>query len=88
MAAARSNTSYCARSLSDDLRVSVRVDCRSRQIASRPRILLPPHRPNDMAPAQAVLYAGKTMCMEVISPVLGQATDWPMFRGGQERTIF
>ena len=32
--------------------------------------------------------AGNIMRMEIISPALGQATHWPIFRGGEELMTF
>ena len=35
-----------------------------------------------------VYNAGNIMRMEIISPALGQATHWPIFRGGEELMTF
>jgi sulfur-oxidizing protein SoxA len=42
----------------------------------------------DSPRAAAKYEAGKNMRMEIISPALGQATHWPIFRGGEELMTF
>jgi sulfur-oxidizing protein SoxA len=35
-----------------------------------------------------LINAGKIMRMEILSPALGQAAHWPIFRGGEELMTF
>jgi len=83
-------TAY-ARTLSDGMRFDVRIDTPQALAAYEAGKGLFFQRIGQLnaACAGCHLYnAGKTMRMEIISPALGQATHWPIFRGGEELMTF
>lgn len=83
-------TAY-ARSLSDGMPINVRVDSPGALARYEEGKNLFFRRIGQLnaACAGCHLYnAGKIMRMEIISPVLGQATHWPIFRGGEELMTF
>ena len=83
-------TAY-ARTLSDGMRISVRVDspaALAKYLAGREFFFRRIGQINGACAGCHLYHAGRIMRMEVISPVLGQATHWPIFRGGQELMTF
>ena len=79
-------TAY-ARSLSDGARMNVRADTAAAQAkyqAGRELFFRRIGQLNAACAGCHVYNAGNIMRMEVISPALGQATHWPIFRGGEE----
>ena len=83
-------TAY-ARTLSDGMRINVRVDS-ERAVAkyeAGKNLFFRRIGQLNAACAGCHLYnAGKIMRMEIISPALGQAAHWPIFRGGEELMTF
>jgi sulfur-oxidizing protein SoxA len=83
-------TAY-ARTLSDGMPMSIRVDsaaARAKYEAGK-RLFFRRIGQLNAACAGCHLYnAGNTMRMEIISPALGHATHWPIFRGGEELMTF
>ena len=79
-------TAY-ARTLSDGVRMSVRIDspgARAKYEEGK-RLFFRRIGQLNAACAGCHLYnAGNIMRMEIISPALGHATHWPIFRGGEE----
>ncbi len=83
-------TAY-ARTLSDGTRLSVRVDSAAalaRYRAGRDLFFQRIGQLNASCAGCHVYNAGNIMRMEIISPALGQATHWPIFRGGEELMTF
>jgi L-cysteine S-thiosulfotransferase len=83
-------TAY-ARTLSDGMRLSVRVDtpaARSHYEAGKSLFYRRIGQLNAACAGCHYLNAGNTMRMEIISPALGHATHWPIFRGGEELMTF
>jgi sulfur-oxidizing protein SoxA len=79
-------TAY-ARSLSDGARLNVRVDtpaALARYEAGRELFFRRIGQLNAACAGCHLYNAGNIMRMEIISPALGQATHWPIFRGGEE----
>jgi sulfur-oxidizing protein SoxA len=79
-------TAY-ARTLSDGSRHNVRVDtaaASARYEAGRELFFRRIGQLNASCAGCHVYNAGNIMRMEIISPVLGHATHWPIFRGGEE----
>lgn len=83
-------TAY-ARTLSDGMRMHVVVDSSGalRKYAAGRDLFFRRIGQLNAACAGCHMYnAGNTMRMEVISPALGHATHWPIFRGGEELMTF
>jgi L-cysteine S-thiosulfotransferase len=83
-------TAY-ARTLSDGMRISIRVDspgALAKYEAGKNLFFRRIGQLNAACAGCHLYNAGKIMRMEVISPVLGQATHWPVFRGGEELMTF
>ena len=83
-------TAY-ARSLSDGARMNIRADtvaAQARYRAGRDLFFRRIGQLNAACAGCHVYNAGNIMRMEVISPALGQATHWPIFRGGEELMTF
>jgi len=80
-----------ARTLSDGMRIDVKVDTPGALAKYRAGRELFYRRIGQLNAACAgchVHNAGNIMRMEIISPALGQATHWPIFRGGEELMTF
>jgi sulfur-oxidizing protein SoxA len=80
-----------ARTLSDGMRIDVKVDTPgavARYRSGRDLFYRRIGQLNASCAGCHVYNAGKTMRMEIISPVLGHATHWPIFRGGEELMTF
>lgn len=83
-------TAY-ARTLSDGMRMDVRVDSPAALTKYEAGKALFFQRIGQLNAACAgchLLNAGNIMRMEIISPALGHATHWPVFRGGEELMTF
>lgn len=83
-------TAY-ARTLSDGMRMQVVVDSPGAQrkyAAGRDLFFRRIGQLNAACAGCHMHHAGSTMRMEVISPALGHATHWPIFRGGEELMTF
>jgi hypothetical protein len=83
-------TAY-ARTLSDGMRMSVRVDSPAAQEKYEAGKALFFRRIGQLNAACAgchLVNAGNIMRMEILSPALGHATHWPIFRGGEELMTF
>jgi sulfur-oxidizing protein SoxA len=83
-------TAY-ARTLSDGVPMDVRVDsaaARARFAAGRDLFFRRIGQLNAACAGCHLYHAGSIMRMEVISPALGHATHWPIFRGGEELMTF
>jgi sulfur-oxidizing protein SoxA len=83
-------TAY-ARTLSDSMRMNVRIQSPAASAKYEAGKSLFFRRMGQLNAACAgchVYNAGNVMRMEIISPVLGQATHWPIFRGGEELMTF
>lgn len=83
-------TAY-ARTLSDGMHMQVKVDtpgARARYAAGRDLFFRRVGQLNAACAGCHVHNAGNTMRMEIISPALGHATHWPIFRGGEELMTF
>lgn len=83
-------TAY-ARTLSDGMRINVRVDSPgavAKYEAGRGLFFRRIGQLNAACAGCHLHNAGKIMRMEIISPALGQATHWPIFRGGEELMTF
>jgi sulfur-oxidizing protein SoxA len=79
-------TAY-ARTLSDGMRIDVRVDspgALAKYEAGKHLFFRRIGQLNAACAGCHLYNAGKIMRMEIISPALGQATHWPIFRGGEE----
>ena len=76
-----------ARTLSDGMRINIRVDSSGAlgKYEAGKNLFFRRIGQLNAACAGCHLYkAGRIMRMEVISPALGQAAHWPIFRGGEE----
>ena len=83
-------TAY-ARVLSDGMRISIHVDspgALAKYEAGKGLFFRRIGQLNAACAGCHLHNAGKIMRMEIISPVLGQATHWPIFRGGEELMTF
>ena len=83
-------TAY-ARTLSDGMRINVRVDspaALTKYLAGREFFFRRIGQMNGACAGCHLYNAGRIMRMEIISPALGQAAHWPIFRGGQELMTF
>ena len=83
-------TAY-ARTLSDGMRMNVKVDspaARAHFEAGRDLFFRRIGQLNAACAGCHLHHAGSTMRMEIISPALGHATHWPIFRGGEELMTF
>jgi sulfur-oxidizing protein SoxA len=79
-------TAY-ARSLSDGARLKIRIDtpgALAKYEAGREVFFRRIGQLNAACAGCHLYNAGNIMRMEIISPALGQATHWPIFRGGEE----
>ena len=83
-------TAY-ARTLSDGMRINVRIEspaALAKYQAGRDLFFRRVGQLNAACAGCHVYNAGNVMRMELISPALGQATHWPIFRGGEELMTF
>ncbi len=83
-------TAY-ARTLSDGMPINIRVDspgALARYEAGKKLFFRRIGQLNAACAGCHLHNAGKIMRMEIISPALGQATHWPIFRGGEELMTF
>jgi sulfur-oxidizing protein SoxA len=83
-------TAY-ARTLSDGMRMNVRVDspgALAKYEAGKSLFFRRIGQLNAACAGCHYFNAGNTMRMEIISPALGHATHWPIFRGGEELMTF
>jgi sulfur-oxidizing protein SoxA len=83
-------TAY-ARTLSDGMRMNVRVDspgALAKYEAGKDLFFRRIGQLNAACAGCHIYYAGNTMRMEIISPALGHATHWPIFRGGEQLMTF
>jgi sulfur-oxidizing protein SoxA len=83
-------TAY-ARTLSDGMKMNVRVDsqaARERFEAGRELFFRRIGQLNAACAGCHLYNAGNIMRMEIISPALGHASHWPIFRGGEELMTF
>jgi sulfur-oxidizing protein SoxA len=83
-------TAY-VRTLSDGMRMNVRVDSAAALAKYEAGKALFRRRVGQLNAACAgchVYNAGNIMRMEIISPAVGHATHWPIFRGGEELMTF
>jgi L-cysteine S-thiosulfotransferase len=79
-------TAY-ARTLSDGMKMNVRVDspeAAAKFDAGRDLFFRRIGQLNAACAGCHLYNAGNIMRMEIISPALGHATHWPIFRGGEE----
>jgi sulfur-oxidizing protein SoxA len=80
-----------ARTLSDGQRIHVRLEtpgAKAKYDAGKALFYRRLGQLNASCAGCHVYNAGKIMRMEVLSPVLGHATHWPIFRGGEELMTF
>ena len=83
-------TAY-ARTLSDGMPINVRVDspaAREKYEAGKALFFRRIGQLNAACAGCHLVNAGNTMRMEMISPALGHAAHWPIFRGGEELMTF
>lgn len=83
-------TAY-ARTLSDGMRMNVSIDspgAQKKYEAGRDLFFRRIGQLNAACAGCHMHNAGNTMRMEIISPALGHATHWPIFRGGEELMTF
>jgi sulfur-oxidizing protein SoxA len=83
-------TAY-ARTLSDGMPMNIRVDspaARARYEDGKTLFFRRIGQLNASCASCHVYNAGNIMRMEIISPALGHATHWPIFRGGEELMTF
>ncbi len=83
-------TAY-ARTLSDGMAMNIQIETPQARTAYEAGKALFFRRIGQLNAACAgchLFNAGKTMRMEIISPALGHATHWPIFRGGEELMTF
>ena len=83
-------TAY-ARTLSDGMRMNVKVDspqARAKYEAGKDLYFRRIGQLNAACAGCHLHLAGRTMRMEIISPSLGHATHWPIFRAGEELMTF
>jgi sulfur-oxidizing protein SoxA len=79
-------TAY-ARMLSDGMRMNIRVEspaASAKYEAGKSMFFRRMGQLNAACAGCHMYNAGTVMRMEIISPVLGHATHWPIFRGGEE----
>jgi L-cysteine S-thiosulfotransferase len=80
-----------ARSLSDGQRIDVKLEtpgAKAKYEAGKALFYRRIGQLNASCAGCHVYNAGRIMRMEVLSPVLGHATHWPIFRGGEELMTF
>jgi L-cysteine S-thiosulfotransferase len=80
-----------ARALSDGMRIDVKVDtpgALAKYQAGRDLFYRRIGQLNASCAGCHVYNAGNIMRMEIISPALGHAAHWPIFRGGEELMTF
>jgi sulfur-oxidizing protein SoxA len=80
-----------ARTLSDGERIAVSIDsagAKQKYEAGKSIFYRRMGQLNASCAGCHVYNAGRVMRMEIISPVLGHATHWPIFRGGEELMTF
>lgn len=80
-----------ARSLSDGMRINVKVNlpgARKKYEAGRSFFFRRVGQLNAACSGCHYYNAGNIMRMEIISPALGQAAHWPIYRGGEELMTF
>jgi sulfur-oxidizing protein SoxA len=83
-------TAY-ARTLSDGMRMQIRIDsleARRKYEAGRALFFRRIGQLNASCAGCHAYHAGSVMRTEIISPALGHATHWPIFRGGEELMTF
>jgi sulfur-oxidizing protein SoxA len=83
-------TAY-ARTLSDGMPMQIRVDsppARAKYEAGKELFFRRIGQLNASCAGCHAYHAGSVMRMEIISPALGHATHWPIFRGGEELMTF
>ncbi len=83
-------TAY-ARTLSDGMRMNVKVEspqARAKYEAGKDLYFRRIGQLNAACAGCHLHLAGRTMRMEIISPSLGHATHWPIFRAGEELMTF
>jgi sulfur-oxidizing protein SoxA len=83
-------TAY-ARTLSDGMRMDIRVDSPAaleKYEAGKALFFRRIGQLNAACAGCHLLNAGNIMRMEILSPALGHATHWPIFRGGEELMTF
>ena len=83
-------TAY-ARTLSDGMRINIRIEspaALAKYEAGRNLFFRRVGQLNAACAGCHLYNAGNVMRMELISPALGQATHWPIFRGGEELMTF
>jgi L-cysteine S-thiosulfotransferase len=83
-------TAY-ARTLSDGMPMDVRIDssaAREKYEAGKALFFRRIGQLNAACAGCHLFNAGNTMRMEMISPALGHAAHWPIFRGGEELMTF
>lgn len=83
-------TAY-ARTLSDGMRINIRIESPAavaKYEAGRNLFFRRVGQLNAACAGCHIYNAGNVMRMELISPALGQATHWPIFRGGEELMTF
>jgi len=80
-----------ARSLSDGMRFNIKIDslkAREKYEAGRQIFFARIGQLNAACAGCHYYNAGNIMRMEIISPALGQATHWPIYRAGEELMTF
>jgi len=83
-------TAY-ARTLSDGMRMHIRIEspaALAKYEAGKNMFFRRMGQLNAACAGCHVYNAGNVMRMEIISPALGHATHWPIFRGGEELMTF
>jgi L-cysteine S-thiosulfotransferase len=83
-------TAY-ARTLSDGMRMNIRIEspaALAKYEAGKSMFFRRMGQLNAACAGCHVYNAGNVMRMEIISPALGHATHWPIFRGGEELMTF
>lgn len=83
-------TAY-ARTLSDGMRMNIQIDSPAalgKYEAGRSLFFRRLGQLNAACAGCHLYNAGNVMRMEIISPALGHATHWPIFRGGEELMTF
>ncbi len=83
-------TAY-ARTLSDGMRMNIRIEspaALAKYEAGKNMFFRRMGQLNAACAGCHVYNAGNVMRMEIISPALGHATHWPIFRGGEELMTF
>ncbi len=83
-------TAY-ARSLSDGMRLDIKIatpKAREKYAAGRALFFQRTGQLNASCSGCHYYNAGNIMRMEIISPALGHATHWPIYRGGEELMTF